>query len=274
MRATGMLVMLLAWSLAGCGEETTMNDASKTSTGTGALDDAARQTLAGQRYFFGHQSVGNNILAGIGDFETQHPDLGLKIVKNPDPAAMQPGTLGHAPIGTNNDPEGKIADFVAKLEGGLASQVDVAFMKFCYLDFGPDTDVDAIFARYRDTMSRLREAYPGLTIVHFTVPLRPLQKGPKALVKALMGRPITGREDNVTKNRYNDLVREHYEGREPVFDIAAIESTRPDRTRETFEYEGQKYFALVQAYSPDDGHLNEAGRTIVATRLLEFLGQL
>ena len=43
-------------------------------------------------------------------------------------------------------------------------------MKFCSLDITSSTDVDAIFARYRDTMAALERDFPDVTFIHVTVP--------------------------------------------------------------------------------------------------------
>jgi lysophospholipase L1-like esterase len=70
------------------------------------------------------------------------------------------------------------------------------------------------------------------------------------------------------------LLRKNYEGKEPVFDLARIESTRPDGTRETFTQDGKTYYALVPAYTKDGGHLNKLGRKKVAEQLLLLLVSL
>jgi hypothetical protein len=56
-----------------------------------------------------------------------------------------------------------------------------------------------------------------------------------------------------------------------VFDLAAIESTRPDGGRETFEVEGRQVPALVPAYTDDGGHLNGPAAERVARQLVALL---
>ena len=57
-------------------------------------------------------------------------------------------------------------------------------------------------------------------------------------------------------------------------DLAGVESTHPDGTRESFTSRGKDYFALVPSYSHDGRHLNEPGRRAVAEALLVFLANL
>ncbi len=44
-------------------------------------------------------------------------------------------------------------------------------MKLCYVDIAADTDVDALFAAYRETIATLERDFPKVTFVHVTVPL-------------------------------------------------------------------------------------------------------
>jgi hypothetical protein len=57
----------------------------------------------------------------------------------------------------------------------------------------------------------------------------------------------------------------------PVFDLAAIESTRSDGKRDAFSFQGKEYYSLAKEYTYDCGHLNETGGKMVGTALLEFL---
>jgi lysophospholipase L1-like esterase len=77
--------------------------------------------------------------------------------------------------------------------------------------------------------------------------------------------------ENVKKNQYNDLMIAKYKGKEPVVDIAAIESTKPDGSRNTYDYDGKTYYVMVPEYTYDGGHLNEDGRKRVAAAFLVTL---
>lgn len=273
-KTSGMTIILayvaLTFTLTAC-EDSTMTGTAPTRA---VLNTKVFETIASHSYFFGHQSVGHDIMRGIDELREKHSGLTLEMVKDPAPGSISPGTLAHARVGGNGDPGAKLSDFVTALDGGLAENVDVAFLKFCYLDFGSSTDAQQVFDAYRETMEGLQARHPNLTIVHLTVPLRAIQSGPRALIKQLLGHPLPGREDNIVKHRFNELLRAHYGGKELLFDIARIESTWPDGRRESFTRDGETAFALVPAYTDDGGHLNQKGREVVAPLFLEFLGTI
>jgi hypothetical protein len=162
------------------------------------------------------------------------------------------------------------------MRGGMGRQVDVALMKFCWVDIPSDTDVDALFARYRDTMAALERDFPNVTFIHVTVPLTTepgLFTELKTRVKTIIGRRDgLGQPANVARERLNALIRGEYAGRH-LFDLAAIESTKPDGTRVSGRYDNQGYFALYDGYASDVGHLNAVGAKIAATAFLEAIAQ-
>ena len=69
------------------------------------------KNLSGRKIYFGHQSVGNNILGGVGDILKENPQVKLNIVKISEPAALNSPILLHSFIGENENPESKINDF-------------------------------------------------------------------------------------------------------------------------------------------------------------------
>ncbi|WP_242589333.1 hypothetical protein [Corallococcus macrosporus] len=228
--------------------------------------------LSQHRIFFGHQSVGGNILDGVrGLGRSPLPT----IVEVKDASATIPqGTLAHAFVGQNEQPETKLAHFERLLDGGIAKQVDVALMKFCYIDFTSSTDAKALFEKYRTTLAGLKSRHPGVTFVHVTAPLTTVQRGAKAWFNELRGRPVFGVGENVSREAFNALMRQTYGGKEPLFDLAALESTQEDGTRETYEVNGRAYPAMAPAYSDDGGHLNAQGQARVASALLAFLAAM
>lgn len=208
-----------------------------------------------------------------------NPDLHLNFVHlgssgtAESPAALgDDGWFADSYIGSNADPAAKNRDFAATV--AALPRMDFAFAKYCYLDIGPAADVQTVFRHYQETLAALRAAHPDITFVHVTAPLTVLQRGPKAWVKQLIGRDISGHADNIKRHEYNELLRQAYLGREPLFDLARLESTRPDGTRVTFEDGGRTYFALAPEYTPDDGHLNAPAQAYVAAKLLGFLASL
>jgi lysophospholipase L1-like esterase len=96
----------------------------------------------------------------------------------------------------------------------------------------------------------------------------------KGYVKKIIGRYDTKREGNIKRNQFNTMLKAEYEGKEPIFDLAGIESTYPDGKNETFEKDGRTYYALAPLYTNDGGHLNKTGRKVVAEKLLYFLASL
>ena len=70
------------------------------------------------------------------------------------------------------------------------------------------------------------------------------------------------------------MLLKKYEGKEPILDIAKIESTFPNGTRCSFTRDGKTYYSMVPEYTYDGGHLNELGRKKVAEQLLILLAQL
>lgn len=232
-----------------------------------ALDrDLAR--LSGKRILFGHQSVGANILAGVEALATSARPA-LRVVEVTRPADLEPGTLGHVLVAENGRPALKLESFERALEAA-GEPPDIALLKFCYVDFGAQTDTGALFARYQETLRRLHERYPRTTFVHVTVPLTVVQRGPRAWAKSVLGRPV-GLAENARREEYNARLRGAYQGREPIFDLARLESTRPDGGLEVTEWKGQEVPSLVPAYSQDGGHLNALGRTLAARQLIATL---
>ena len=229
--------------------------------------------LADKRIYFGHQSVGYNILDGVNDVVREDPRVRLNIIETADPAAFDSPVLGHSRIGKNRDPLSKFEAFKGFLDNGIGRKTDIAFMKLCYLDVSADTDVAALFQQYKQVMGYLQEAYPGTVFVHVTVPLLSTDTGFKGRVKRWIGRNDATEFANYNRNRFNDLLEE-YRGREPIFDLARIESTLPDERRQVSTYKGKRYYTMNPAYTTDGGHLNAEGRKVVARELLALLAAL
>jgi hypothetical protein len=234
-------------------------------------DIQALDRLAARRIFFGHQSVGYNILDGVKDILRDAPRATLRVEETTEAARVEPGVLAHAALGQNGDPSSKIKAFSQVMDGGMAARSDVALFKFCYIDVDADTDVDRLFTEYRDSMQALAARHPSTRLVHVTMPLRMVQTGPKAMVKRLLGRPAGGYVENMKRNRFNDLMRKEYGNGGSLFDLASIEATQPNGRQTTFDFEGKELFALTPAYTSDNGHLNETSRRLVASAFLEVL---
>jgi len=231
---------------------------------------AELEAIAGKRIFFGHQSVGGNIIEGINSIASQF-GVELNIAEGKGVRALDSPCLLHAVIGVNGDPAGKIRDFSAIIEGGVGAKADIGLMKFCYVDIGPDTDVEALFGEYRDALDRLEAEYPHTLFPRVTVPLTTIERGPKALIKSLLGKSRRGYEDNAARERFNALVRRECSVGKPLFDLALVESTMPDGRLCYVSCRGSEYPALCEEYSSDGGHLNTKGEGLVASRFILFL---
>lgn len=235
---------------------------------------AAWEQLSTKRICFGHQSVGANILEGIKELQREYPQVKLQTVESAGSVDTVRGAFNHFRVGKNMDPVSKINSFSTAMRQGACKDANVAFFKFCYVDVTPNTDPDALFAYYRREMARLQKLYPQTTFAHVTMPLTKRQSGLKAFVKRALRKPVSGREDNIIRNRFNALLLQEYSGKAPVFDLARIEATRPDGQQEYVDINGTRNFSLVPEYTNDDGHLNENGRRAVAAELLRFLVSL
>lgn len=250
-------------------EGTVATDAVIGGTAGPQVTRADLEQVARTRVFFGHQSVGFNILSGIPAVFAAHGVAAPTVHHGravPDPAPSG-GFLLDAPIGANTDPLAKIRDFDALIRGGLGRQVDVAVMKLCYIDIVPGTDVDAVFAAYRDTLAALEKDFPGVRFVAATVPLTTRPSPPARLKQAVTGNDAYGARANAARERLNELIRRQYAGAH-LFDLAAVESTAPDGTRVSGRSGGRPYFALHGGYAADSGHLNDDGSRRAASAWL------
>lgn len=224
-----------------------------------------------RRVFFGHQSVGYGIVEGVAALIAEGRAPGLAIAESRLPVAGEGPCLVHAAIGRNGDPLGKIADFESLIRGGMGKRVDLALMKFCYVDITAKTDVDSLFAAYRGAMKGLKEDFPALTLVHVTAPLTARDRGLKSAAKRLLGIASGSAADNAARERFSDLLRGEYSGREPLFDLARMESAGRDGRIASGSRDGRAYPSLLDAYTDDGGHLNELGRRRAAEDLLAAL---
>lgn len=231
-----------------------------------APDNSASRVTDGQlaqlsqtRVFFGHKSVGRNILSGVESLYDSHdtaPPTMVEVEPGEVPELAEGGVLVESSIGENRHPYRKLENFEATLRAGLSSEVDVALVKFCYIDIRWDSDVERLFSTYKETMERLQEDYPDVRFVHATAPLTTGPYGLKDHIKMLVGR-----NDNANRERYNQMMRATY-GKEQLLDIALVEGTAPD---------GIFHAELHGGYSSDGAHLNATGQGVVAAEFVRLL---
>ncbi|MDY6934872.1 MAG: hypothetical protein SVZ03_11725 [Spirochaetota bacterium] len=234
----------------------------------GEVPNTLLKKLTEKRIYFGHQSVGFNIIDGINDIIKENSSIKLNIVKTDNIEDFKRPIFAHSQNGINKDPKSKVDAFTNLMEKGLGDKVDIAFFKFCYVDILNDTNVNEVFNYYKSAMMRLKNRYPKTLFIHVTVPLMREAKGPKAFIKS-----IIGRDHNIVRNQFNDLLREEYD-KNRIFDLARFESTYPKGQREARKKGGKYSYSLIPEYTDDGGHLNEKGRKIIAEQFLIFLSEL
>jgi hypothetical protein len=226
------------------------------------------QRVGAARIYFGHQSVGANVLSGVAELQRQLDTPAIRVAELGTLTADDgQGVLLHTAIGANGKPDSKCQDFRQVLDQKLQGRVDVALFKFCYIDFEDGSDVPAIFDTYARTMDDLKQRYPDVLFIHVTAPLRSVDSGPGVWVRELLGRRNRAKHANAARNEFNRLLRERFAG-DAIFDLAAAMSTYPDGRRESFKLDGKVYESLVPAWTDDGGHLNALGAPHVAARFI------
>lgn len=241
------------------------------------VPDSAWKKLAQEKIYFGHQSVGNNIIDGIKNLMKKNPQIKLNIIETIDPSKFNVPIFAHSRVGKNMDPKSKIVAFGNFVKNGIGDTANIVYFKFCFVDVDAGTEIQKLFGEYKSKMLSLKKQYPKTTFIHFTVPLlRKSKTTLKSLIKRIVGKngEFFDNEHNIKRNEFNDLLRNEFEGKEPIFDLAKAESTHPDGRMETFTKDGEKYYSLVPDYTNDGGHLNDKGRKIIAEQLLIFLANL
>jgi len=265
--------------VAACEGTSTLSPSRSAESGIKEVPDSAWQKLSAKQIYFGHKSVGQNIVDGIQDVMKQHPQIKLKVRETNRAEDFSSPIFAHSPVGSNSNPASKMKAFADILDRGVGEKADIAFFKLCWIDILPHTDAEKVFTDYQNFMVRMKEKYPKTTFIHVTVPLTSNESGMKALfkkgkdfIKKLIGRPNV--YDNVKRNELNEMLRRRYEGKEPFFDLARLEATLPGGKQASAGKDGKMGESLVPHYSDDGGHLNAQGRKIVAEHLLILLAQL
>lgn len=215
------------------------------------------ETLHGAAVYFGHNSVGSNMIDGVSALLAENAGPEPTVAGTSDPALVSAGVFAHSGIGGNGDPTAKIATFRTLMTGALGGKADVAFMKFCFVDFETATwdtqaNVDALFAEYQAMVAAVHTAHPTLKLVHLTVPLSPADD-----------------PNNARRERVSQKLRAAYGV--DVFDLALLESTNP-ATHARVMGTGSSAPRLYSGWASDgSGHLNAAGSRAVAEALIAFL---
>ena len=227
------------------------------------------EVLAKSRVYFGHQSVGNNLLDGLKSLSATH-NVPLRIVEAP--AADQTPAIVHAIVGRNREPQTKCDAFARFLTEQGTARWDAAILKFCYADMGEGGELNPanVLDAYNAAVRSVRTARPDVLIVHTTMPLQSEGLGKRDAIRKFFGFGTSNDAHNVGRNRYNDLLRKEFAG-EPLIDLAWAESTRPDGTRTGFRRDGQFIYEMAREFTIDEGHLSAAGKEWVAREFVRSL---
>lgn len=263
-----LLIVALTAGIAGC-----TSDQKKAPLDTSALQKDL-ESLSSARIFFGHQSVGRNLLQGLADI-AQQSKVPLRIVPVDGKVIDTLPGLFHTNIGKNGDPLVKIEAFTQNMIQPVEPAFDIALMKFCYEDLSRERwkDSHALVDAYAKGIAAIRAAQPRLRLIHMTIPLRSDPLEWKTPFKRLLGRSTWEDADNQLRNAFNAELRKRFAG-EAMFDIAEVESTLPHSKRSYFMNGAETVFTLAQKYTTDGGHLNEIGRQEAAVAFVRVVADV
>jgi hypothetical protein len=229
--------------------------------------------LATKRIFFGHQSVGADILDGVKKIDAECDFINLHIVEVNEIAFGSGPVFLHAAIGHCPDAFSKFSDFEKFMNRLADEKIDIAFMKLCHADIKYEYDTDKIFNAYKKTIGELKARYPQTLFLHITVPLCSKPQGERILhetAKFFALHPSIW-DDNQKRQQYNNRLIEVFGKMDPIFDLAAAESTDSRGLRHYVEQNGRKIYMLAPEYDIDIGGLNETGKRKIAEQFLIFL---
>ena len=229
------------------------------------------EIVSRHRIFFGHKSVGDDIVDGLRLISTKNakPPLKILLIDQPSADTVPAAYFLHAKIGKNGDCISKAAAFSVNMDDVRLKDVEVVLFKFCFIDFNTDTNVDSVFSIYADTLKMLEGRFPRVKFIYATVPLlsRYGYSGPiKGRLKELFGM----KNDNIVRARYNNKIRQTFPERR-IFDIARIECTDSEGNSNFDVVNGDTVYHLFDEYSYDGGHLNQIGQKLVAQGLIKSI---
>ena len=225
------------------------------------------------RILFSHHSVGANILEGVKRLDAESPGSDrLRVASIEEAFATKEPALIDFWGGQNGEPKTKIDSFAAVIRSEPRLKLDIAFMKFCYVDFNPRTDVNELFGYYRSTLDALKREHPEIRFAHVTVPLTTWPTGMKWRIFRIIGKEVWEDDANIKRAEFNRRLQESFSS-DPVLDLARLEATAPDGHLTTFERGGQSYLSLYPGYTDDGGHLNTLGQQIVGVAAVRFMAE-
>ena len=217
--------------------------------------------------YFGHKSVGVNIVAGLSKINSLYGQSVLIIKDLKDVSKIDNNYFIHSNIGQNGDPKGKFKEFMNIVNNLKNNKLDIAMMKLCFVDITKETKIDDVFHSYVDMIDSIQKKYPDLTIIHFTVPLKSNPSLLNKIKDIIKGRNNYDQQDNMARIKYNELLFSKY-SKNDIFDLAGAESTYPDGKRESILVSEKTCYFLITDYTNDGGHLNELGQQVIAEKFI------
>jgi len=270
-RWTGMLVVLASIATGvGCGSEpghSGRDGGDLTMTPQLAADLAE---VRRGRILFGHHSVGDDILAGMARLDAQAGNGKVRIASFEQAASLDGPVLAEGRVGKNGEPKSKVDQFATTVRSQAGRKIDMAFMKFCYVDFDPRTNVDDLLSYYRGSLESLRKEHPHIRFAHVTVPLMRQPMDLKSRLLRLAGSDLWEDSANVKRSEFSRRLKEAFPS-DPILDIATLEATSPDGKAVTFKQGGRIYPSLSPRYTEDGGHLNALGQDAAGAAAVRFI---
>jgi len=228
--------------------------------------------IADRTVYFGHQSIGNAVVAGVEELTREHV-LPLRVVQTRDPAAVTGPAFVHFLAGQNRDYASKNAAVLRLVESRARAQRPVVLLKYCFVDLYAPADAPTMFEAYCDTVEAIQFEHPDVTVVHSTIPLTTVEGTFKSGAMQFAGRP-TRREAAIARHRYNELVRAEFTDAQPIFDLARVEATQLDGTLAGFTAGGCMIETLASDNTDDGSHFNARCQRAVAETLLDVLSDV
>ena len=228
--------------------------------------------IAQQRIFLGHQSAGMNLFDGIKQL-SMTSGVPVRIAEVATASAVLSATIGHTFVEENRNPLRKLESFEHAM-GPRRTALDISLAKFCYVDFNSGTDVKDIYPHYKAAIDELKAGNPGTTFVHVTAPLTAVPGEFKTSLKKLLGYAPDGILEDTRREEYNTLLRQTYQAREPIFDLAHVEFTAPDGAAISVEWKGNIVPVMDSVYTDDGEHLNTVGKLRAARELISVLASI
>lgn len=229
--------------------------------------------LLRKKIFFGHNEIGYTLLEEIMRI-IEKENINLNILETDEISGETP-LIAHKKIGKDHFPFSKIEAFRDIIDKKLGKKLNIAFMKLSYIDITNNSNIEEIFSFYKKNIEFLKQKYPHLKFIHVTVPLTPVKNGLwgyiKIHIKQFLKKSLNGFDDNIKRTEFNMLLKQEYLGKDPLFDLAAIESTYPDGSKYIYQHKNCEYPALISEYAENSNYLSNKGKEIIGFRLLKFL---